>query len=283
MPVATRPELVSSTAYRELTDDLVIVFSDFQSRVLIHDLQDAILDGTHIKYVNSINWGGLSSTLTAPLGTAIAYQYEISGTEAIEKLLREGMEISFDFDVANPRAIRFLQTNTFELIEGLTTETKEALRHVLVDTYKRGEGSYDAARRLRSSVGLTKRQAGALERFARGLEEEGIKPSIIQKRVDRYSKHMLKYRADRIARTELNRAANHGQLESWRQLGDRKIIDVNVAEKVWMTFFDNRTCPECESADGDRAKLNEPFPVTGLQAPVAHPLCRCAIWLDYKK
>jgi SPP1 gp7 family putative phage head morphogenesis protein len=74
-------------------------------------------------------------------------------------------------------------------------------------------------------------------------------------------------RAERIAATEVTRAAAEGSRLSY--------IESGVVEKVqWRTARDERTCPVCAPLEGKHAGLDGNF--NGVSVP-AHPNCRC--WL----
>ena len=66
-----------------------------------------------------------------------------------------------------------------------------------------------------------------------------------------------------IARTEIIRAHNQGQIKFYDTVGVKKFI--------WQTADDERTCPICQPLDG------KTFIVGKDPGPVAHPLCRCTI------
>ncbi|MBO8180779.1 MAG: hypothetical protein H0Z19_09955, partial [Archaeoglobus sp.] len=74
-----------------------------------------------------------------------------------------------------------------------------------------------------------------------------------------------KWRLNTIARTEVIRASNYGRYEAWKK--SRVVVG-----KEWVTAFDDRTCPECASCDGDQAPLEKPFRC-GVMMPPAHPNC----------
>ena len=75
-------------------------------------------------------------------------------------------------------------------------------------------------------------------------------------------------RAELIASTEVTRAFAEGNRIAYRESGV-------VTEWEWRTAADERVCPICGPLAGKRRKLNgEPFSV-GIDAPPAHPRCRC--------
>ncbi|NYB73402.1 minor capsid protein [Sedimentibacter hydroxybenzoicus DSM 7310] len=66
--------------------------------------------------------------------------------------------------------------------------------------------------------------------------------------------------ADRIVRTEVQRALNDGQRQAYKDRGYTQVR--------WLTGDDDRLCDECSAMDGKLFDINE--------APgVAHPRCRC--------
>ena len=97
-----------------------------------------------------------------------------------------------------------------------------------------------------------------------------------------------KYRAERVARTEIIRSSNRANIESYRQAG--------VKYKVWMTsadccdfcaplegkwieidedFYSQGTTLEIEDADGKVQRMYLDYESVG--SPPLHPNCRCAI------
>lgn len=75
--------------------------------------------------------------------------------------------------------------------------------------------------------------------------------------------------ADMIAITEISRAMSQAALANYQQAG--------VGAVSWMTAQDQRVCMTC-----DENEANSPIPIgeafaNGIDAPPAHPLCRCCI------
>jgi SPP1 gp7 family putative phage head morphogenesis protein len=122
-----------------------------------------------------------------------------------------------------------------------------------------------------------------------GLEAgEGIPQ--LTKRVNTTYDNWNKFRSEMIARSEILRASNMGNLNAYRQSGV-------VVKHEWLTFFDDRTCPWCENMDGTTVSIEGKFfdigdsftvrnPDTGkdvtmdfnyqvIEGPPLHPLCRC--------
>jgi len=131
-----------------------------------------------------------------------------------------------------------------------------------------------------------------------GIEAgEGI-PQLI-KRINKTYDNFYKLRSETIARTEALRATNRANVEAMIQSGV-------VRKKIWITMWDNKTCPWCERMDGKVVAVEENFFNQGdrfsidweedgrqyhrtmkldyedVVSPPLHPGCRCAIspWME---
>ena len=84
-------------------------------------------------------------------------------------------------------------------------------------------------------------------------------------------------RALAIARTETILASNWATSEVYKESGV-------VQNKIWLTAFDERTCPVCGGLDGETKALNAEFRTDNgmVDAPPAHPNCRCTIIPEIK-
>lgn len=122
--------------------------------------------------------------------------------------------------------------------------------------------------------------------------DEGWSSEVAGRELRKYYDEDLSYRADAIARTEINRAANKGYIEGGRQTG-------LVKRKQWLANADG--CPYCLEMDGKQVGIDEPFLEKGAQVIVEdeeseetqmmtadygdveaadlHPNCRCTIQL----
>jgi len=73
-----------------------------------------------------------------------------------------------------------------------------------------------------------------------------------------------KYKAERIARTEVVRATSHALLEDYKEAG--------IDRYRWVTISDMNRCPECAALQGRVFEVNNP-----TQIPPLHPSCRCTL------
>lgn len=165
-----------------------------------------------------------------------------------------------------------------DLITGISEEIKLAIRAVIVKAIADGLPPAAAARLVRTMIGMNAAQTKAALRYREGLIESGLSQQRVEMVMERYVAKKVRERAKTIARTEIMRALNKGQLAVWLEslrlglLGPR-------ARKRWMTVPDEVApdpCDECEPLNGTTAKLDEPF-ASGDYEPPAHPNCRCTM------
>lgn len=219
-------------------------------------------------------------------------------------------------DVTNPHAIQAAQEQAVALVGSVRRGSERTVR-ALVTRATRGELTVDeVARLLRTSIGLTPRQAQAVANYSQavadyadgrlsggalrsryamadrgmirgGYQSAGMTDAQQAKAVDRYSARWLKFRAETIARTETLKAVNKGLLLSWEQaVAEGYLSSASLME--WIATGDDRTCFRCSQLDGTRILLGAQFTVPGLtegdiagvsleSQPPVHPRCRCTL------
>jgi SPP1 gp7 family putative phage head morphogenesis protein len=160
-----------------------------------------------------------------------------------------------------------------DLVAGITSSQRKALRRLtaraLVDGWTQGE----LADRIAASVGLDERGVNAVENFRRGLVAGGTPKGIARQRANDYAKRLRASRAATIARTELARLTADAKREMWAQWKKDGKID-QYAVRVWHTHKDERMCPVCQPMNGQRAAIGKPY-MKGMTGPPVHPNCRC--------
>lgn len=210
-------------------------------------------------------------TLLRLLGASM----EMGGDTAAEAL---APEIAIEFELANPHAVAWAERHAAEMVVEVSTETEVAIREVIARTLADRRAPAQAAREIRELVGLTRRQAGAIQKLRAGLVEDGLAEAEIERQVDRAAARALRERATSIARTETMRGANAGQRLLWEQAVRAGELPPET-EREWLTAEDERVDAEvCAPLNGQTAVLGESFSssVGSLTEPPAHPRCRCA-------
>lgn len=166
-----------------------------------------------------------------------------------------------------------------------------------------GMTAEDIARVIKATIGLTPRQAAAVENFRRLLENGGagaldrvlrdrrfdasvqrlidggtVDQDKIDRMVQRYAEKYQAHRAMVIARTESLRATNAGKRAAWAQYSDRTGSDVL---RWWLTAADERVCPVCSAIplmNPDGVPLGEMYDTPDgpmMMPPEPHANCRC--------
>lgn len=238
------------------------------------------------------------------IGAAIAGAGDVTAT---------GFGLSFTLD--NPAVQRIIDQFTGSLIVEVTGETRRAVADIVRAGFIEGIPPRTQAREIRRIVGLTQRDANAVDRFLRGQLEGGIDAKRADLLADRMRNRLLRNRAENIARTETISAANKGQTMAWDQAADEGLLDRTTTREVWIATEDERLCPICAVLDGQTISFGGTFTssvqatgfdikpagtiegtpvkdikVTGTKPlptpittrePPAHPRCRCATGLVF--
>jgi hypothetical protein len=149
------------------------------------------------------------------------------------------------FDETNVEAVKWAMKRSGDLISDVSKTTRDRIREAIVNGFS-----------LKMDV----------DEVAREIDD------IIDDPV----------RAELIARTETMSAANAGQREAWDQAVDKGFLSGDE-KQVWIVTPDDTLCPICESMDGQKETLGDPFDVDGqeIDGPPAHPNCRCTTGLAF--
>ena len=155
--------------------------------------------------------------------------------------------VGIDFDVSNPLVVEFINKNADKFSFATNDATIDQLRKHLIAGVKLGESIPELTKRVNKVFGFAEQ-----------------------------------YRATRIARTEIIRAANSGAEFAYIQ-------SEVVKGKTWLTSFDERTCEiGCKELNGRKTGLEKPFGKQGVSAdlgytdgvipfPPLHNNCRCTL------
>jgi hypothetical protein len=187
-------------------------------------------------------------------------------------------------------------------VREVTEETRAAIRGAVARAFHQGLTAGETARRIRPIIGLTTRQALALENYERFLagidvanlsdaEKErlrrgglrwnqfgilglnGLTPERRAQLVEGYRARIPRERAKTIARTETITAANAGQQELWRQAAGKGLIGSDTRRRWIASPGSDRTCSILMSLHGVVVGLDETF-AGGVLHPPRHPRCR---------
>jgi hypothetical protein len=234
--------------------------------------------------------GLMDDTGKAFVGQAIARAKKV---RRVRKAITVDDEIAIAFDSVSPTAINWIRENTGRLIREWGDSSQEGLRVLVEQAFAHGVDAHKLARLIRASgIGLTDRQAMAVERRRYQMEADGeLTDAQIDARTAKYAEKTLRMRTSAISRTETIDASSAGQEESWRQALEEELLSEDD-EVEWLANNTENTCDICMDLDGKRMPLGEflrggefPWSVStksgtksgSAHSPTAHTKCMCSI------
>ena len=184
--------------------------------------------------------------------------------------------VGFGFNAKSREAQRWAKEFVGERITTINTETKLAVRKIVVDSIREGIPPRDAAKQIREMVGLNRPQGLALRRYVQNLSPS-LSPAAKAKAGIKLKNKMIRRRAIVIARTEVIDSLSGGVEQAWVQAQQKGLLGSN-AKKEWVTTPFG-ACAICRALNGQSVKITGMFSseIGPLARPTAHPNCRCGI------
>lgn len=234
--------------------------------------------------IESIPWASVAADSLQPQAAKILRDI----VERAGELAELPGKVEVAFDITNPRTFDFIRSETARLVTNVTEETKAAIRAVVEEGFRIGDGKLGQGPRAMAEdivalVGPNERQMRALLKYRADLEANGA-PNI-ETLVDRYRARLVKERALLIGRTEALAAANAGQRLKWAQAIADGLLDPDRFEAAWLVANDDRLCPRCKTMQGKRREVTGGYlegVYAGTVGPPGHPRCRCTESLKRK-
>lgn len=245
--------------------------------------------------------------LKGPLDIAtIETSFDGMMRQAMTNAAREGARIGLrfvgvpgvEFSEARVQGLaeRWVTRNAGKRIVGINAETRKGVRRVLQIALQDEISPEAAANKIGRMVGLTRREATALQNYEAARIRHYIKDprddtqyirEVIAQELEQKRDLMLRDRGRRIAETEMQEAIIGAEEQLYQELqeDDPERFPPGMVAKRWMTVLDDRVCPWCEPLHGTVLLYDELFSYTGqggpLRRPPAHPKCRC--YLEYSE
>lgn len=229
-------------------DDLEEQLARAIGRVLSSQRKEIIAalgDPPDLANLTAADWERWQAELSAAVGPALQEVYMTQARAELELLPGD-----VDWGQVNQAAIDWAAGYGFDLVGGVNEASRAALQSAVSAYFEQGWTQRDLINALSESFSPT--------------------------------------RASTIARTEVTRAAAEGRRHVKEELATSGIRTV----EVWHTRHDEKVCPVCGPCDKMRedepiheAPFNdqswgEYFAGQGIDAPPAHPNCRCSTSLD---
>lgn len=191
-------------------------------------------------------------------------------------------------------AERWASKRAGELIDDITKAGHRTVRQAVSAVFDDQLTPTQAAREIKSVIGLTEAQATAVQNLRITLEdadgttistfggrltirvpEGGLSDDAIESWTDKYADRLLGFRAESIAETEIVAAREEGQRQFWEQAQDDGLLSTD-ARRVWDAG--DEFCPVCGDLDGQEVGIRESFEGPDgeeLSGPPAHTRCDC--------
>lgn len=159
--LAAKLEPALAKAVRDLLQDHV-------ARVDLDALEEAIKSGQTWKVLDIV--GSVDPVKAGAVKDALQNAVWAGGglAAAQEPVFRE---VKFAFNRLNPALLRWIEGYELNLIRDVNDKTREAVRQVLTKGMREGRNPIDQARAIKTSVGLTPRDALAVDNYEAFLKD----------------------------------------------------------------------------------------------------------------
>lgn len=272
----------------ELVYFLQTLWHNQQRAITYKELREAILDGYLSEKLMEEWYQDYSRFVIEKVAPMWA--------DAMKEANKSFTEVLGDKYIYNPmqeNVVKWTNDRAAAFVTNVTRDQIQAMREVIKRATQLNDMSVDElSRAIRPMVGLDWRQAIANENYYTKMIESGVKPRTALDKSIRYSARQNRYRAYRIARTELAHSYNYGAYAGSKQAQAQGLLGKCV--KVWCTADDERVCETCGQLDGTEIEMDDDFyyknqhgnqtrinprlsdPIMG-RIGTAHPGCRCTV------
>lgn len=257
----------------------LIKFTDYlRESVTNEEILNAILDPRASD--SMIDWANADVRLFEHLSSILADLVVKGGRKALKDVVKkqDPVELIGLFTIHNPKVEQWVKKHGLELAKDLNKNTREALKKVIYEAYNSGIHPKRLIPIISNSIGLTQRQAIAVNNYWKRLVQEGNKNA--DALAVTYEKRLIKFRAETIARTETIAALQNGKKLAWDEMAERGLFKKEEAKREWIVTPDDRLCDLCRPLDGELTEYDKPFSVGVMNSPL-HPRCRCDVTLRF--
>lgn len=272
----------------ELVYFLQTLWHNQQRAITYKELREAILDG----YLSEKLMEEWYQDYSRFVIEKVAPMWQDAMKEA-NKAFTEVLGDKYIYNPMQENVVKWTNDRAAAFVTNVTRDQVQAMREVIKRATQLNDMSVDElSRAIRPMVGLDWRQAIANENYYTKMIENGVKPRTALDKSIRYSARQNRYRAYRIARTELAHSYNYGAYAGSKQAQAQGLLGKCV--KVWCTADDERVCKTCGQLDGTEIEMDDDFyyknqhgnqtrinprlsdPIMG-RIGTAHPGCRCTL------
>ena len=292
--IATRHEPRFARSFLRLVRGLLT--KDVKKDLLVAIRLAAAGDATIEDVVAVVPWWSSADPLAEKLWAIFAANMEDAYTEIIEdagesEFRHQGWPLKFEVQKQirgdpsklrvplNPFSIRWIRDRAAKLVREVSVEQQATLRAILAKGFEEGRRPISILQEIEDTVGLLVREWQAVAKRNELLASTGMPEAARRTAVAKYTKQLLRNRAERIARTETISAYTKGLEDSWQLASEDGVIAGEQALKEWVELTASpRTCKICEKGNnglgGQLAPLGKPFVsaiIGEIDRPPAHP------------
>ncbi|GAG44227.1 unnamed protein product, partial [marine sediment metagenome] len=161
-----------------------------------------------------------------------------------------------EFDPIGTAVVDWSNKHSAAMVTEITNETRKGINEIVRHGLKEGLANQKINMALRPTIGLQSRHALAVGKEYTRLLDAGVSEARALKKMEAYSNKLHRYRTRLIARTEAGEASLQGIVESYEQMGVRKLKRIE----------DPDCCDLCNERQGEIVEVKNAY---GL----LHPQC----------
>jgi len=252
---------------------------DVVSHTKLNELAELLAVGAVDEALASLN------AAAGGLATAVNGGFRTTGSDTARFLSGNVLTVRVGFDETNERAVQITRDNRLRLVREFTGEQRRAVRAVLTQGVQEGINPREMAVRFRHAIGLTEKQAAAVQHYRILLEntsKSALSRTLRDRRFDRsvqrairtrtpltktqidrmvaaYQRRYINFRAVTIARTEALRAVHQGAEEMYQQAIDEGQLAPESLLQTWVTARDERVRGSHAEMDGQQRSFDQAF------------------------
>jgi len=259
--MAASLEQIAKKFEPRIRNALLAAFNEIRNEVTLGQIENAIriagVNGAYQVLAELQIEGIIEKHLVDELNQAI----NESGRFTIE-LIPAGAQtaVPYRYNLLAPGTVDHINRYEFNLIQRISTNTREAIRNAVDASFIAGANPLSTARDFRNTIGLTPKQEQAVRNYRSYLEnldpvalerllrdkrfdstieraidqEQPLTKKQIDRFVKRYRERYIKYRSEVIARTEALRATSVGEYTGLSQGVATGAIDRERVKRFWV-------------------------------------------------
>ena len=283
-PAWRRLQRIADAAVPDLTLLWATLFADVRDAIPEDELRGALASGNAIlvEEVLALLWYRLGETQAQRMLPVLTQEIVAQAAAAIIPSMAVSLSITIDtaFNVLVPETRAVIDQYVGTEIRSITDLTLQNVRQVIRSGFNESRSVTQMTHDVTSQIGLTPRQAKAIDALREQLQGEGLSAAQVRYRTAEASQRALRQRVEAIAKTGSMTAVNMGNYHLLVQYVKQGLLDENRVRRYWFVAQDERLCKRCAPVPGmnpDGVRLTESFatPVGTVLNPPIHVACRC--------